>query len=101
MKFIWVMSLKRSKFELYKELLAQVHNGNCQPTRLMYGTNLSWINFNHIMKPLFSQGLLTEVEGVGDRRNKTRYQITEKGERFLKYLGLALNSVKLEEEIQT
>ena len=94
------MSLRRSKFEIYRELLTQVHNGNCQPTRMMYSTNLSWPVLNRIKEPLISQGLLAEVEDPRDKSSKTRYRVTEKGEKFLDYLGLALNSINLEEEIQ-
>ena len=63
----------------------------------MYSTNLSWINFNQIIKPLISQRLLAEIIESGDKRSKTKYKVTEKGERFLEYIGLALNSVNLEE----
>jgi predicted transcriptional regulator len=94
------MSVRRSKFEIYRELLTQVNNGNCQPTRMMYSINLSWIAFNQVKESLISQGLLAEVEGAGDRRSRTRFMVTDKGEKFLEYLGLALNSVNLEEEIQ-
>jgi predicted transcriptional regulator len=92
------MSLRRSKFEIYRELLTQTHNGNCQPTRMMYSTNLSWPAFNQVKETLISQGLLSEVEGSGDKRSRTRYRVTDKGKKFLEYLELALNSVNLEEE---
>ena len=67
---------------------------------MMYGTNLSWPAFNQILETLISQGLLAEIEEARDKRSRTRYMVTEKGEKFLEYLGLALNSVNLEEEIQ-
>jgi predicted transcriptional regulator len=67
---------------------------------MMYSTNLSWIAFNQIKMTLISQGLLEEVEDAGDKRSRTKYRITEKGEKFLEYLGLALNSVNLEEEMR-
>jgi predicted transcriptional regulator len=66
----------------------------------MYSTNLSWPAFNQIKESLISQGLLAEVEDAGDKRSRTRYRVTDKGEKFLEYLGLALNSVNLKEEIQ-
>jgi predicted transcriptional regulator len=52
------------------------------------------------MEPLISQGLLAEVEKVGIKRSRIRYKFTEKGEKFLEYIELALNSVSLKEEIQ-
>jgi predicted transcriptional regulator len=48
------------------------------------------------MEPLISEGLLREVEGFGDEEGGPWYQVTEKGERFLEYLGLALSLVDLE-----
>jgi predicted transcriptional regulator len=78
------------------ELLTQVHNGNCQPTKLMYSTNISWSNLILYTGSLIAQGLLMEVEEGEDNRSRTRFHITERGERFLEYLGLALNTLKLE-----
>jgi hypothetical protein len=48
------------------------------------------------MEPLISEGLLRKVEGFGDDEDGPWYQVTEKGERFLEYLGLALSLVDLE-----
>jgi len=67
----------------------------------MYSTNLSWPAFNQILETLISQGLLAKIEEARDKRSRTKYRVTEKGEKFLDYLGLALNSVNLEEEIQS
>jgi predicted transcriptional regulator len=77
-----------------------VHNGNCQPTRMMYSTELPWPVFNQVMKTLISQKFLAEVEDQVDKRSRARYRITEEGERFLEYLGKALDSVDLIEEVQ-
>jgi predicted transcriptional regulator len=65
---------------------------------MMYSTNLSWPAFNQVKETLISQGLLSEVEGSGDKRSRIRYRVTDKGKKFLEYLELALNSVNLEEE---
>ncbi len=45
---------------------------------------------------MISEGLLRKVEGVGDKEDGPGYLVTEKGERFLEYLGLALSLVDLE-----
>ncbi|OGD55740.1 hypothetical protein A3K78_07190 [Candidatus Bathyarchaeota archaeon RBG_13_52_12] len=94
------MSLRRSRFEIYRELLTQVHNGNVHPTRMMYSTELPWPAFNQVIKTLISQEFLSEVEDQVDKRSGARYRVTEKGERFLEYLGKALDSVDLIEETQ-
>lgn len=93
------MSLRRSRFEIYRELLTQVQDGDCQPNRMMYSTELPWYTFNQVIKTLISQKFLVEVDQM-DKGSRARYKVTEKGERFLKYLGEALNSVDIIEEIQ-
>lgn len=93
------MSLRRSRFEIYRELLTQVHNGDYQPNRMMYSTELPWYTFNQVMQTLISQKFLVEVDQI-DKGSRARYKVTEKGERFLEYLGKALNSVDMIEEIQ-
>lgn len=77
------------------ELLTQVHNGNCIPTRLMHSINISWSNLKEYTDSLIAQGLLEEIEGGMNNRSRTRFHVTERGERFLRYLGLALNPLKL------
>ncbi len=97
--FILVMSLRRSRFEIYRELLPQVQDGDCQPNRIRYSTELPWYTFNQVMQTLIKQKFLVEVDQM-DKGSRARYKVTEKGERFLKYLGEALNSVDMMEEIQ-
>jgi predicted transcriptional regulator len=66
----------------------------------MYSTELPWPAFNQVMKTLISQEFLAPVEDQVDKSSRAKYRITEKGERFLKYLGKALNSVDVIEEMQ-
>ncbi|OGD56150.1 hypothetical protein A3K78_06230 [Candidatus Bathyarchaeota archaeon RBG_13_52_12] len=95
------MSIPRSKFELYQEILTHVHNGNYLPTRLMHKTHISWVAFNRIKEPLISQGLLEEVEDPGDRRSRIKYRATEKGEKFLEYFGTAMKLINQERKSQS
>jgi predicted transcriptional regulator len=67
---------------------------------MMYSTELPWYTFNQVMRTLIEQEFLAEVEDQVDERSRAKYRITEKGERFLKYLGKALDSVDLIEEMQ-
>ena len=95
------MSTRRSKFEIYLDILTQVKSGVNLPTRIMYSTNLSWLSLNQVMKQLVSHDLLEEHnDESGDRRTKTTYRVTEKGEKFLGYLGYAIKSVKLEVKLE-
>jgi predicted transcriptional regulator len=95
------MSIHRSRFEIYKELLTQVHNGNCQPASLMHSTNISFGDLDLYKETLISLGLLMEVKEGADNGSRTRFHVTEKGESVLEYLESASNSVNLEEKIQT
>jgi predicted transcriptional regulator len=65
---------------------------------MMYSTELPWYTFNQVMQTLISQKFLVEVDQM-DKGSRARYKVTEKGERFLEYLGKALNSVDMIEEI--
>ncbi|OGD59379.1 hypothetical protein A3K78_05835 [Candidatus Bathyarchaeota archaeon RBG_13_52_12] len=92
------MSTRRSRFEIYLDILTQVKRGVNLPTRIMYSTNLSWLSLNQVIKQLVFNGLLEENNDMSsDRRTKTTYRVTEKGEKFMEYLGHAIKSVKLEE----
>ena len=62
------MSISRSRFEIFKELLTQVHNGSYQPTRLMHSTNTSFGDLNLYKETLISLGLLMEIEESADNR---------------------------------
>jgi predicted transcriptional regulator len=61
---------------------------------MMHNTHISWVAFNKIKEPLISQGLLAEFEDPGDKRSRTKYRATEKGEEFLEHFGLALKLIK-------
>ena len=80
------MSVRRSRFEIYANILSVVRSGISQPTRIMYTTNLSWLPLNQILAQLVSQGLLEEYKDEGkDNRTKVTYRITPKGARAHKY----------------
>ena len=66
------MSISRSRFEIFKELLTQVHNGSYQPTRLMHSTNTSFGDLNLYKETLISLGLLMEIEESADNRSRAR-----------------------------
>ncbi|MEM2423559.1 MAG: winged helix-turn-helix domain-containing protein [Candidatus Bathyarchaeia archaeon] len=77
---------KRSKLEVYLDVLRAVNKGESKPTRIMYKTNLSWVPLQEILDFLVSQDLLREEESS----KRKEYFITEKGKRVLAYLnGLA------------
>lgn len=76
-----MMKRKRSKLEVYLEVLQVVSKGESKPTRIMYKTNLSWVPLQEILEFLVSQDLLEEVE----LERRKEYFITEKGRQVLAY----------------
>ena len=73
--------VRRSRLEIYFDLLKVVENGVTKPTRIMYKTNLSWKTLHEILSVLVSKKFVLERR-VG---NSARYHITEKGHNALAY----------------
>lgn len=91
------MTSRRSKFEIYIDVLTEIKNGIVIPTRIMYGANLSWKPLQRILKSLVSQGLVIEhAKSEGDKRTKKVYEITDKGENVLQYFNRARGLIELE-----
>ena len=84
-----LLTRRRSKLEIYVEVLSIVKGGTSKPTRVMYEANLSWDHLHRILKPMLSQGLIEEIDTTQerrrDKRTNTRYELTQKGENVLRY----------------
>jgi len=78
---------KRSRFELYLEVLRAINRGINKPTNIMYKCNLSWINCRSILKTLIEQELITVTKNGNS--NRRTYGITEKGRALLEYFSNA------------
>jgi len=85
------MSSKRSRIEIYLDILQAIKRGTHKPTRIMYRTNLSWKPLMSILESMMEQGLVrAEEEG-----NRTTYWITEKGKSVLNYFMEAMNMIEI------
>ena len=73
--------VRRSRLEIYFDILRVVERGVDKPTKIMYSTNLSWKTLNQILSLLISRGFLRE-EPV---KTSKRYHITKKGHNALSY----------------
>jgi len=73
--------VRRSKMEIYIDILHVISEGNLKPTHVMYKANLSWARLMKHLRFLQSQDLVTFVQGGGAER----YEITEKGREVLSY----------------
>jgi len=94
------MSKRRSKLEIYLDVLWIIKDGTDKPTRIMYGANLSWKPLQKILDSMVSQGLITEIESdedSDDKRTTKIYKITQKGENTLRYFSRAKELLPLEE----
>ncbi|MFP3951153.1 MAG: winged helix-turn-helix domain-containing protein [Candidatus Bathyarchaeia archaeon] len=89
------MSARRSKLEMYMDILAVVNEGEKIPTRIMHGANLSWKPLQDMLDSLVDQGLLEEVEENSDKRTKKMYLITDKGVGTLLHFNKAMDGVQL------
>ena len=80
-------SRRRSRLEIYLDILRVISDGTDKPTRIMYGANLSWKPTARILGSMVSQGLISEIDTSNDRdrRSKRRYEITPKGENVARY----------------
>lgn len=93
------MTRRRSKLEIYLDVLWIIKNGTHKPTRIMYGANLSWKPLQRILNSMVSQDLVREVDARDNRDKRTNkyYEITQKGENVVKYFNRAKDLLQLEE----
>lgn len=98
------MTNKRSRLEIFLDVLRVINNGTQKPTHIMYRSNLSWVPLNEVLESLLAQGLVIKEERPSKARTgrggfsilstKVRhplydYKITEKGRNVLRYFDKA------------
>ena len=96
------MTRRRSKLEIYLDVLRVIKGGVRKPTRIMYGANLSWKPLQQVLQSLLDQGLIVEIDvsDGGDKRTTNHYEITQKGENVLRYFDRARRLIELEEAVR-
>ena len=72
---------RRSKMEIYIDILKAVADGKRRPTHIMYRANLSWTRLKKYLDFLITQGLLVEALDDG----ATIFSIAPKGKDVLGY----------------
>ncbi|KON29824.1 hypothetical protein AC482_05450 [miscellaneous Crenarchaeota group-15 archaeon DG-45] len=92
---------RRSKLEMCLDILGIIGGGTSKPTCIMYGANVSWEILQQTLAAMVSRGLVREIDARDarrrDRRTKTRYEITQKGEDIIRHFRRARGLVQLEE----
>ena len=85
------MKNRRSKLEIYLDVLKVIKEGTTKPTRIMYGANLSWKLLQGILSSMVAQDLIQEVDvsESRDKRSNTVYGVTPKGDAVLRYFDRA------------
>jgi len=86
------MTQKRSRLEIYLDVLQAIKKGVNKPTRIMYRTNLSWTPLQRILNSMISQGLVIKREN----KSKKLYEITEKGLNVLRYFDKIREIITIE-----
>jgi predicted transcriptional regulator len=72
---------KRSRLEIYLDILKVLRKGESRPTRIMYQSNLSWKPLTQILDNLVRQEI---VEVTQDNFHNV-YRLTKKGFNVLEY----------------
>jgi len=85
------MTSKRSKLEIYLDILKVISKGTRKPTRIMYKTNLSWKPLMKVLDSLTAQGFIVEEK----EGNHIIYGITDKGKNILQYFSKAMESIEI------
>jgi predicted transcriptional regulator len=72
--------VKRSRLEIYFDVLELIDKGTNIPTRIMYETNLYWTSIWDVLETLLNGNFIREEK----EKSSKRYYITEKGRNALK-----------------
>jgi predicted transcriptional regulator len=93
------MKNRRSKLEIYLEVLKVIKEGTTKPTRIMYGANLSWKLVQGVLNSMVDQGLIKAIDmsTSRDKRTNTVYQVTNKGDSVIRYFDRAKRLIEVDE----
>ena len=80
---------RRSKLEIYFDILEVIEKGVTKPTQIMYKTSLSWAILQDIFVTLIQGGFIMEKM----EKNAKRYLVTEKGRNALSYYLKSLSGL--------
>jgi predicted transcriptional regulator len=92
---------RRSKMEVYLDILKAISDGEEKPTRIMSRCNITWNQLNEGVDLLLSTGfIMVEVNKKQatrrvDRRTKNKYYLTPKGESVIKYFRKELGQFNI------
>ena len=76
---------RRSRLEIYLEVLNAIKSGITKPTRIMYASNMSWNTSQKLLVKLVAEGLVLETSIESKVRKKREYSLTDKGLNFISH----------------
>ena len=93
------MKNRRSKLEIYLDVLKVIKEGTTKPTRIMYGANLSWKLLQGVLSSMADQYLIEEIDVSESRDKRTNkvYQVTTKGDSVIRYFDRAKGLIEVDE----
>jgi predicted transcriptional regulator len=93
------MKSRRAKIEIYIDVLKEIKGGTTKPTRIMYGSNLSWKLLQGVLSSMVDQNLIEEIDESESRDKRTNkiYKITSKGDGVIRYFDRANGLIKVDE----
>jgi predicted transcriptional regulator len=82
------MQKRRTRLEMYFDVLMSIKKGNHKMSHIMNEANISWQTMKVILDSLQTLGIIEEVEELSweNRRIRTHYEFTNKGESMMRYL---------------
>ena len=86
---------RRSRLEIYLDVLRAVRKEVKKPTRIMYTANISWNPLQKILESMVSGGFIRKIETKGRKRTTRRYEITQSGTNILMYLDREKDFLRL------
>lgn len=75
---------RRSRIELYVDVLRAINNGRRSPSRVVYAANPSYDRVIRCINFLVEQGLAQRIE---EEKPKKRYTVTERGAEVIRYFN--------------
>ena len=92
---------RRSKLQIYLDVLSVIKDGTQKPTNIMYEANLSWKPLKRVLENMVSQRLVEVIFTGGDRRQdrrtNRRYELSSKGDNVIVYFRGAKTLLELDE----
>ena len=93
------MKNRRSKLEIYLDVLKVIKEGTTKPTRIMYVANLTWKILQSVLNSMVDLDLIEEIDMSmsRDKRTNTVYQVTNKGDSVIRYFDRAKGLIEVDE----